>query len=718
MNRAFSRCARAALVALVAMTLGACEPEHREGVGRKAPLIARAPLPTAELLPRALLFGNPERSAGQISPDGRWLGYVAPLNGVLNVFVSPVDDREQAKAITHDTGRGIRAFRFAQTSRHVLYARDQGGDENYQVFAVDLEQGTEKALSPRGARATIALLSPRHPDEVVLNINDRDKTYFDPVRVNLRTGAAERLLENTSFAEINLDDDFRPRYAWRLTETGGREYLERIDGEWRTWFTAGRDDALITRVAGMSADGGTYYLIDSRNRNTGGLYAIDATTKKAELLLQDRRADVAEIFTHPTTGEIQAATVNYLRTEWHSLDPRVTKDIQVLRGLGDGEVSIVGRTTSDDRWIIAYSPSDASSRYLIYDRVTARLEPWFDTRPALNGKPLVPMHPVVIESRDGLKMVSYYSLPPGSDKNGDAIPDMPVPMVLLVHGGPWSRDVFGLNPTHQWLANRGYAVLSVNFRGSTGFGKEHVNRGDLQWASAMHDDLVDAGKWAREKAITESDKVAIMGASYGGYATLIGLTLTPTFFACGVDIVGPSNLRTLLASIPPYWTPLKRTFTARVGDDQTEDGRRLLHDRSPLTYVEHIERPLLIGQGANDPRVNQAESDQIVKAMQEREIPVIYVLYPDEGHGFARPPNRLSFNAVTEAFLGTCLYGRVEPIGNDFKDSTITVPFGARMLPDVLLALPENTFGEEVLERLAKEKAQAAQQAVEASATR
>jgi dipeptidyl aminopeptidase/acylaminoacyl peptidase len=261
-------------------------------------------------------------------------------------------------------------------------------------------------------------------------------------------------------------------------------------------------------------------------------------------------------------------------------------------------------------------------------------------------------------------------------------------MVLLVHGGPWARDAWGLNSMHQWLANRGYAVLSVNFRGSTGLGKAFTNAGNREWAGKMHEDLLDSMNWAVEKGIARKDKVAIMGGSYGGYATLVGLTFTPDVFACGVDIVGPSRLATLLETIPPYWAPMLAMFKARVGDPGTPEGREFLDSRSPLTFVDKIKRPLLIGQGANDPRVKQAEADQIVKAMQEKKLPLVYVLYPDEGHGFARPANRLSFNAVAEQFLAKHLGGAAEPIGEDFEGSSIRVPEGAANIEGLGAALP------------------------------
>jgi dipeptidyl aminopeptidase/acylaminoacyl peptidase len=297
------------------------------------------------------------------------------------------------------------------------------------------------------------------------------------------------------------------------------------------------------------------------------------------------------------------------------------------------------------------------------------------------------MHDRVIKSRDGLNLVCYLSLPPDTDPDNDGIPNHPLPMVLDVHGGPWARDSWGLNGYHQWLANRGYAVLSVNYRGSTGFGKDFINAANGEWSGKMHDDLLDAVKWAVNHKIAEKDKVAIMGGSYGGYATLVGMTYTPEVFACGVDIVGPSSLVTLLQNVPEYWMPFMPVMKVRVGDVNTEEGRAALLKRSPLTYAGKIKRPLLIGQGQNDPRVKRKEADQIVKAMTDKNIPVTYVLYPDEGHGFHRPENNKSFNAVTEAFLAEQLGGRFEPVGNDFKGATITVPVGAEHVPGLAKAL-------------------------------
>ena len=326
--------------------------------------------------------------------------------------------------------------------------------------------------------------------------------------------------------------------------------------------------------------------------------------------------------------------------------------------------------------------------YYRYDRGgDGKLTKLFSARPALDGKPLVPQWPQEIKSRDGLTLVSYLTLPKSADANNDGKADAPVPMVLLVHGGPWARDSYGYNGEVQWLANRGYAVLSVNFRGSTGFGKDFTNAGNGEWAGKMHDDLIDAVQWAVKQGVTNEDQVAIMGGSYGGYATLAGLTFTPEAFACGVDIVGPSNLNTLLSTVPAYWASFYEQLAKRMGDPRTESGKQWLTERSPLTHADKITKPLLIGQGANDPRVKQDESDQIVNAMKAKNIPVTYVLFPDEGHGFARPANDKAFSAVAEGFLEQCLGGRAEPIGNEFAGSSISVPTGADGVPGLADAL-------------------------------
>lgn len=668
-----------------ALALAGCATDATRPTAQTAPAAAPAEVP---LIARAALFGNPSRTSGQISPDGRWLGYVAPRDGVLNVWVAPRDQPDDARPITNDRNRGIRGFSFAFTGNHIVYAQDVGGDENFQIFATDLTSGETRELSPKGARASIEQTSRRFPGELVISHNQRDPRLFDLYRVNLLTGESTRIFENDRFIAFLVDDNFILRFAGTQTRDGGNEWFIRMGNDWKSWTTIGQEDSLTTSPSGFDFSGDTLYMLDSRDRNTGALFAIDTRSGERTLLREDARADVTGTLSDPMTGVVQATSATYLRSAWQALDPAIQKDLDRLKQIaGDGEFGIVSRTLDDRTWVVAMSRSDAPTTFHIYDRDSGEVSFWFNTRPELDGKPLAKMWPVEIPTRDGLIMPSYYTLPTGSDADGDGRPDRPVPTVLFVHGGPWARDFYGLSGTHQWFANRGYATLAVNFRGSTGFGKAFINAGDLQWGRKMHDDLLDGVAWAVSQGIAQQDKVAIMGGSYGGYAALAGVTFTPTEFACGVSTVGPSNLNTLLASIPPYWEPIKRQFATRVGDPETEAGRALLEERSPLNFIDRIERPLLIGQGANDPRVKQAESDQIVAAMEARSIPVTYVLFPDEGHGFARPQNRLAFNAVTESFLGNCLGGRVQPIGEDFAGSSITVPHGANLLEGLAPAL-------------------------------
>jgi len=673
---------------------------------------------TAPLIPRDVLFGNPDRAALRVSPDGRHLSFLAPVNGVLNVWVAPVDDIGAAKPVTKDTGRGIHIYFWAYTSRNLLYLQDQGGDENWKVFVVDLVSGQAKDLTPVESipgpdgkpmilpsgkpmrpKARIEQVSPKFPDTILVGLNARDPRYHDLYRVNIQKGERTLVQQNPGFEGFVTDDDYRVRFAVQTTSDGGTEILRPVSTSggspsaasgvngWEPFQTIAMEDALTTHPIGFDQSGQVLYMTDSRGRDASALTSFDLRTGKTSLLAEDPRTDVAEVLEHPTSHTIQAVAFNYTRPEWKVMDPSIQDDLAYLKTAMPGDILVTSRTLDDRLWTVAGIVDDGPARFYLYDRTAKKATLLFTSRQALEGLPLAKMHPEVITSRDGLALVSYLTLPVGSDTKRTGRPDRPLPMVLLVHGGPWARDSWGFNGEDQWLANRGYAVLSVNYRGSTGFGKRFLNAGNREWAGKMHDDLIDAVTWAIREGIADQGKVAILGGSYGGYAALVGLTFTPDVFACAVDIVGPSNLVTLLNTIPPYWEPGIAMFTTRVGDHRTEEGQRFLESRSPLTFVDRMRRPLLIGQGANDPRVKQSEADQIVAAMQGRGVPVTYVLYPDEGHGFARPENRQSFNAVVEAFLGRHLGGRVEPIGRDFEGSSITVPTGAEDVPGLRAAL-------------------------------
>lgn len=647
------------------------------------------------LIERAVLFGNPDRSSPQLSPDGLHLAFLAPVEveagkTVLNVWVGPANDPAAATAVTKDTNRGIRQYFWAFNNSHIVYLQDKGGDENWRAYSVDLTNGNaERDLTPfDGARAEIEGVSRHFPDEIVVGLNNRNPQFHDLHRLNVKTGEMKLLAQNEEFSGYVVDEQYTPRFAMKYAPDGGNEWLKiAADGTTSPWDKVPMEDTLTTQPIGFDKAGTSAYAIDSRGRDTGAFVKIDLETKGKSLLAEDAKADASGAVIHPTEQTVQAVSFTYDRQRWKILDESIADDFAYLRTVADGDFNVVSRTLDDKGWVVSYVMDDGPVRYYRYDRPEKKAAFLFTNRKALEGLPLAKMRPVVIKSRDELNLVSYYTLPIWADTDGDGKPPSALPMVLLVHGGPWARDAWGLNGQHQWLANRGYAVLSVNFRGSTGFGKSFINAGNMEWAGKMHDDLIDAVDWAVREGIADPKRVAIMGGSYGGYSTLVGLTFTPDKFAAGVDIVGPSSISTLLNTIPPYWAPAIELFKKRVGDHTTEEGRKFLDSRSPLTRVGDIKRPLLIGQGANDPRVKQTEADQIVKAMKDKNIPVTYVLFPDEGHGFARPENRLSFNAVAESFLAEHLGGRYQPIGGDFKGSSITVPTGADQIPG-MPALP------------------------------
>lgn len=635
------------------------------------------------LILRSALFGNPVKFGALLSPDGKWVSWIAPVNGLLNVWVAPSDKPEVGKAITASTDHPISTHFWSSDSNQILFIKDNGGDENFHLYGVDIITGKQQDYTPF-ANVSIKVIggSRKRQNELLVGINDRDPRWHDVYLLNIKTGKRKLLLKGDGFINFQSDDDLQLRLVGRPNVVGGIDYFHIKGGVVadKSFLSTSLEDS-GTSPLGFTSDGRTLYWIDSRDRDTAALFAEDTATGQRKLIGQDSRADLSGTLRHPVSGEVQAFSVNYLKDEWHFIDKRLKDDFDWLEKHLDKDFFVVSRTRADDKWIVGVDLLSKVSGTYLYNRQTKHLRTLYVARPELLGAPLMPMLTAEIKARDGLTLPSYLTLPKGSDINGDGKADKRVPMVLLVHGGPWLRDVYGYDAHHQWLANRGYAVLSVNFRASSGFGKKFLTAGNKQWGLAMHTDLLDAVEWAVKQGITSADKVAIMGGSYGGYATLAALAFTPTAFSCGVAIVGPSNLETLLATIPPYWEAGKKQMYSRMGDPTTIEGREILRAASPLYKANQIIRPLLIGQGANDPRVKQAESDQIVAAMQTKNIPVTYVLYPDEGHSFEKPNNRISFNAIAEAFLGNCLGGRVEPLGATLQKSTAQILNGAIYIP-------------------------------------
>jgi dipeptidyl aminopeptidase/acylaminoacyl peptidase len=641
-----------------------------------------------ELIPRKTLFGNPERAAPMISPDGRLIAFTAARDGVMNLWVAPVDDLEEARPLTREKRRPIMEFKWASNSTHLLYFQDQEGDENFHLFSVEVSSGQLRDLTPyKGVRATIIGQSHRHPDELVIGLNNRDSKWHDAWLVNVVSGASRLLLQNEGFGEFITDRDLNIRLGLKPLQDGGNRVFLRSGTKWRRLMTIAGDDAFNTMPLQISEDGRAVFLMDSRGRDKSALTALDLVTAKTTVLASSTRSDLAHVLADPKSGKPLAAAFEYARLDWQAIDPSLKPDLEALGKQVPGYWFPLSQTDDNRRWVIWIDNPGKPIRFGLWNRDTRTLQELYTARPALENAQLPLTSPHVIRSRDGLDLVSYLTLPANTTTAGRM---RPMPMVLMVHGGPWARDSMAYNPYSAWLSDRGYAVLSVNFRGSTGFGKRFVNAGDREWGGRMHDDLIDAVDWAIAKGIADPDRIAIYGASYGGYAALVGLTKTPTRFACAVDVVGPSNLVTLLRNIPIYWQAYLENFKRRVGDPSTPSGRKFLEQRSPLFQADRIRRPLLIGQGANDPRVTQREADQIVNKMQARGLPVTYVLYADEGHGFARPQNRLSFNAITEAFLASCLGGKAEPMGDDFEGSSVSVPAGKEYIRGLAKALEQH----------------------------
>ena len=645
-----------------------------------APSVAAAQSGDVPLIERAKLFGNPTKAIGRISPDGNWISYTQPRDGVMNVYVAPVSDPDNAKPLTNERERPVRSYFWSPDSKQILFIQDKGGDENFLLYGVDVATGKQTTLTPfTKTRAQLVGSSNKHKDRVLVGLNNRDAKWHDVYSLSLKTGKLTLVQRNDGYAGFLPDNDLKLRMALKSRDDGGTDYYRITNGkiEAKPFATVGLEDALTTSPAGFNADGSVLYWIDSRGRNTAALIAQNVASGEQTVIGESPKADIGSVLTNPKTLAVEAYQAEYLTPEWTPVDKEIGATLDWLKYKLGATPVVQARTDADDKWIVTADKVTEPATVYLFDRKAGTLTKLYTGRPDLVGAPLVPMHPVEIKARDGLTLPSYLTLPANADANRDGKPDHPVPMVLVVHGGPWGRDGYGYDPYSQWLANRGYAVLQVNFRASTGFGKDFLAAGNLQWGRKMQDDLTDSVAWAVSNGITTANKVAILGGSYGGYATLAGLTFTPETYACGVDIVGPSNLFTLLGTIPPYWESFKQQFYQRMGNPTTEDGKALLKAASPLTFADRIKKPLLIGQGANDPRVNKRESDQIVEAMKAKGIPVTYVLFPDEGHGFARPANNIAFNAVAENFLQTCLGGRAEPIGDGLKGSTIQVLQGA-----------------------------------------
>ena len=620
--------------------------------------VAPAQLPS--LIPRQVLFGNAERLSPSVSPDGKMLAYLAPdKNGVLNVWVRTLGQTDD-RVITSEK-RDFFTYEWQQDNEHILYTQDSDGDENFHVYQTDIKGANTRDLTPYAGIQAKAVAQhfgdPDFPDQILVALNLRDRRWHDVYRVDLHSGAVELDTENPGDVwSWGADNRFVVRVAQARLPDGGTEIRLRDNrtSPWRTFQKWGPDETSVETgaVVGFSPDNEHVWLISSVNANAARLLDVEMKSGKTNVIAEDKQFDVAGVLTHPRKRNLEAVQFQRARTEWLAIDDSVKSDFGAIKRIHDGDINIESRSLDNKTWVISYIVSDGPYYYYLYDQQSKKSSLLFTHRPKLEQFRLSKMEPISFKARDGMRIYGYLTLPVG-------IVPKNLPLILDVHGGPWDRDVWGWNREVQWLVNRGYAVLQINYRGSTGYGKDYLNAGNREWASKMHTDLLDGRSWAIKQGYADPKRICIFGASYGGYATLVGVAFTPDEFTSGVDLFGPSNLLTLMQSIPPYWASLRSTFNRRMGNADTEPD--FLRAKSPLFKADQIKVPLLIAQGANDARVKQAESDQIVAAIRRNGKEVLYLVFPDEGHGFVRPSNNLKFYAAAETFLAKYLGGRSEP---------------------------------------------------------
>lgn len=654
------------------------------------PAVAQLP----PIIPVQHFFNPPEIALAQISPDGRWLAYLKPYHNKLNLFVRPVAGGAERR-MTADTTRPIVQYYWSADGKRLLYLQDRGGNENFHVYALPVDAASPdeaRDLTPFDkARALVADIPRDLPDRIFIALNNRDPSAFDACWLDLKTGALTVAEQNPGrFGSYLLDRSHTIRAATAQGPAGETEVYVRSDSARTDSASAWR---LLTSYPATESvnplrlhpDGRSLYLTsDHGETQFAQLIRLDLATGAETVVSKDpdEAADVSDVLFGEGTDSVLWAAYDADTVRVYGQNPAVTRDIARIKRLHDGTPSVTSMTRDEQRWVVSFnSPTDPGATYL-YDRKTGRARFLFRPRPWLKPAELAGMKPISFRARDGLTIHAYLTVPKG-------IAAKKLPLVLLVHGGPWARDEWGYQPEVQLLANRGYAVLQVNYRGSTGYGKRFYNAAVHEFSGAMHADLIDGVKWVVDQGIADPHKTCIYGGSYGGYATLVGVTFTPQEFRCAIDYVGPSSLITLVESFPAYWRPfLEGSWYRFVGDPAKAADRAEMWKRSPLSRVDQITTPLLIVQGANDPRVTKQEANQLAVALRDRGVKVRYIIAPNEGHGFLNPDNRLVLYRSMEEFFGTYLGGRVQkepPPGVAERLKVMTVDV------DTLKAAPPDT---------------------------
>jgi dipeptidyl aminopeptidase/acylaminoacyl peptidase len=627
---------------------------------------AAAPPP---LIDRDLLFGNPEIAAAELSPNGQYLAFLKPWKDTRNLYVKAVGEPfSAARLLTTETKRPIAGYLWSRDSKAILYVKDNDGDENYNLYAVDPAAkpaaGADAPASRdltglKGVRIMLYDVPKSDPDVVFIGLNDRDKAWHDLYKLKISTGEKTLLRKNTErVTGWVFDLKGQLRLATRSADNGDTEIL-RVD---ESGFSKVYSCSVFETCGPLHyhPDGQHVYIETNKDADLVSLALFDPATGKAEKIESDPlgKVDFGGALFREDNDQLVETWYTAARTKSYFKDKAYEADYRWLEQKFAGqEIMVTSRTLDERFWLFTAHSDIEPGKVLLFDRKTRALTPQYVVREQLPRTDLAEMKAVSYKSSDGLEIPAYLTLPKGvAAKN--------LPTLILPHGGPWARDSWGYDTLAQFFANRGYAVLQPNFRGSTGFGRKFLDAGNLEWGRKMQDDLTWGVKYLVAEGIADPKRVGILGGSYGGYATLAGVTFTPDLYAAAVDIVGPSNLITLMDSIPPYWEAARKLFAVRMGDRDTAQGKALLTERSPLNFADKIKTPLLVAQGANDPRVNRREAEQIVIALRDRGFPVEYILAPDEGHGFARPINNLALFMEAEKFLAEHLGGRFQTGGS------------------------------------------------------
>lgn len=632
------------------------------------------------MLPRRLFFGNPRHARVKISPDGCQLAYLAEVNGVLNLWVASTSDPTSAVCVS-TVRRDILDYFWLYTSQHLAFFSDRAGEEEMALRCVDVAGRSTTLLTPvRGAQARLSAVSPQRPNEIAIEINDRNPEYHDVCVVDVATGAMRRVCDNDSYSKIVVDSSLEPRLAIETNTDGSETWSIRDgDGNWMAFDHVSQEDVLGTRVIGLDEDGMHIYLLDSRVGNTTAVVQVDPVHRRRLTLAHDTTSDVEAVKLNPLSKRPEAVAFNRYRRDWLAIVPDVASDFAQLTDRYFGDFDIGSATLDNKTWIVEVNSDHKPKTYELYNRMSKSVKHLFASRPGLRDEELTRTSPALITTRDGLELVSYVNRK--RDTSGRS--GQPLGTIFLVHGGPWERHKFSYDAQRQWLADRGYTVVSVNFRGSTGFGKSFLNAGNFEWGGRMIDDLVDAAHWAIGEGLADPARIGLMGMSYGGYAGLMALSRPETPFACCVSLAAPPDLLDLLASLPEHWKHQITLFTKRVGDPSTPDGRALLRRHSPMTHVDEFCKPILLAHGVRDIRVNVDSVRRFAAALKQRDCPVTLLEYTDEGHGLVGQDNRLSYMAIVEAFFAKHLGGNREPFGLEIGAASLVVPIGVEHISNL-----------------------------------